>query len=151
MLAVVATRNIEEVNVTIFLNNVFCRGDERNLLFCSHDGIGTGCATSETAGVICGGMYCQHCDSRFIHIVHDSCSLGTCMEGDVRLSLGYDRFREYINGEVRVCMSGVYRDVCDTSWDNQDASVICRQLGLSPYGAKHICYAKICRYFLDIF
>ncbi len=32
-------------------------------------------------------------------------------------------------------MNGAFSSLCDSGWDNQDASVVCRQLGFSPHGA----------------
>ncbi len=42
------------------------------------------------------------------------------------------------DGRVEVCVSGRYGAVCDDFWDSRDASVVCRERGLSPYGESEI-------------
>ena len=37
-------------------------------------------------------------------------------------------------GRVEMCWNGNFTAVCSEQWDNRDASVVCRQLGFSPYG-----------------
>lgn len=43
-------------------------------------------------------------------------------------------YDDLMMGRVEVCHERRYQTVCVNSWDNQDASVVCRQLGFSPYG-----------------
>ncbi len=56
--------------------------------------------------------------------------LGYCQEGDIRLgSLGNSRI-----GHVEICVGLTWTTVCEDSWDSDDASVACHQLGYSRYG-----------------
>ena len=53
-----------------------------------------------------------------------------CTTGDVRLMGG----NSVSEGRVEICLNNQWGTVCDDSWDERGAAVVCRQLGYSYEG-----------------
>ena len=53
-----------------------------------------------------------------------------CDDGDIRLRDG----AVPSEGRVEVCLNNHWGTVCDDFWGNDDAMVVCRQMGFQPEG-----------------
>ena len=136
----------------IYLDDLLCSGTESSLLQCNRKVASIGindCTHSEDAGVACGGQCCL-CITPSSNVTPTCVAM--CMDGALRLMVGsgteyylgtthYDSsyyskpgMDGLLQGRVELCMNGSFGQVCDKQWTNQDASVACRALGLSPYG-----------------
>ena len=60
----------------------------------------------------------------------------SCNNGDVRLT---DGLRE-TEGRLEICFDNHWGGVCGSSWDGNEANVVCRQLGHLPIGEKYTLY-----------
>lgn len=101
------------------LSGVRCNGAESKLVNCPSSMVPAECPVQQTnAGVICQDI---------------STLVSNCSDGDVRLVNG----SSVLEGRVEVCLNDAWGTVCDTRFNEDVATVICRQLNF-PFNGKKI-------------
>ena len=101
----------------IFLDELRCLGNENSLKDCTHNGIGvSNCGHNEDVSLICSTPSMPECQNGSVRLVNDHLTnpLATVYEG-----------------RVEVCVNNHWGTVCDDLWDRNEATVVCRQLGLT--------------------
>lgn len=56
--------------------------------------------------------------------------VSNCTDGELRLVDGSGPHE----GRVEVCVNQVWGTICSIGWSNEDANVVCKQLGYLPFG-----------------
>ena len=62
-----------------------------------------------------------------------------CTNGTVRLVGGFNSYE----GRVEICYNNQWGTVCDDSFTNIDAKVVCRQLGYPVIGETDVCIVNV--------
>ena len=121
-----------DYELPVGITNLQCNGNENTIWNCSYDitlVLVRRCYTE--ASVFCMCMLCLlYSIFYMILIIASITEYVNCTDGDIRL-VGGTSGNE---GNVQICYNNAWGSVCDDSWDTSDTNVVCRQLGLLPYG-----------------
>ena len=105
------------------MSNIYCTGSEKSLLECNHQSCGiTSCTHHSDAGVVCESKIVLDLLLITLHLV-------PCINGTVRLGN-----KAILKGRVEYCLNNTWTTICTHHWTAQEATVVCSQLGYSPYG-----------------
>ena len=78
-------------------------------------------------------MYNSRCGYVSVCSTVPSTIPSNCTHGDIRLVGGSTDYE----GNVEVCVSGVWGTICDSSWSSSDAQVACAQAGYLGQGSRN--------------
>lgn len=106
------TRRFYEENVLqTVLSDVKCTGTEEALIQCNTSSLPIDCPIQESDA----GVFCQA----------EATERANCSDGEIRLVNGSN----ILEGRVEVCINHAWGTVCDSTFNQDVATVVCRQLG----------------------
>ena len=147
---------VRNPRIPIVLDELNCQGSEAKLSDCGRSAVVEQCSHYSSSGFSDAGAFCANikgwCKSTIIYYHLELTLLFffffffwspvECNDSDVRLMpIQADRDMEHEGrGRVEFCSSGRWILVCYDHWDNDDATVLCRQLGYDTDGKLKISY-----------
>lgn len=127
----IANQNSYTENRKAFhITGLNCTGTESSIFDCSYTNVSSSnCVIYEDASVQC-----------LPSNITDNCTAGS-----VRLVNG----QSTSEGRVELCYEGQWGSICSSSWDNNDAKVICRQLNYTTVGQYWSAITIMCYYLFN--
>jgi len=75
-----------------------------------------------------------------------------CVEGDIRMTnaTAINRDAYYFAGGLQICVNNKWATVCQSGWEDHDATVACGQLGMVYTGCK-LSFGILYTFFVTVF
>ena len=109
--AIAVPRFYEKTISNTVLSGVQCTGFEKSLMGCNSTMLPVTCPPQQTdAGVVCQDIATEKAN---------------CSDGQIRLVNGTN----ILEGRVEVCINSAWGSTCDNFFSEDEATVICKQLG----------------------
>lgn len=107
----------EDVLYTV-MATVNCSGDESTLDMCAFMSVPPNVSTRNDAGVVCQEL---------------GTPASNCTTGNTRLVDGANN----LEGRVEICINNAWGTICDSTFSEDEAVIICNSLGL-PYNGTYL-------------